>query len=69
MTEFELKFEIPAADLKSVAMAMLEGKVTRQRLQASYFDTADGTLAAHGIVGALAQRAQTLGVSGQGIDG
>ena len=50
MTEFELKFEIPPAMLKSVASAVLEGKATRQRLQASYFDTADGALAAHGIV-------------------
>lgn len=50
MTEFELKFEIPPANLKSVAVAVLEGKVTRQRLQASYFDTADGALAVHGIV-------------------
>ena len=50
MTEFELKFEIPPASLKSVAVDVLEGKATRQRLQASYFDTADGALAAHGIV-------------------
>ena len=50
MTEFELKFEVPPASLKSVAGAVLEGKATRQRLQASYFDTADGALAAHGIV-------------------
>ena len=50
MTEFELKFEIPPAKLKGVAVAILEGKATRQRLQASYFDTADGALAAHGIV-------------------
>ncbi len=50
MTEFELKFEILPANLKSVAAAVLEGKATRQRLQASYFDTEDGALAAHGIV-------------------
>ena len=50
MTEFELKFEIPPAHLKSVAVAVLEGKATRQRLQASYFDTPDGVLAAHGMV-------------------
>lgn len=50
MTEFELKFEIPPANLKSVAVAMLEGKATRQRLQASYFDTPDGALATQGIV-------------------
>ncbi|MGB4118116.1 MAG: CHAD domain-containing protein [Polaromonas sp.] len=50
MTEFELKFEIPPTHLKSVAVAVLEGKATRQRLQASYFDTPDGVLAAHGMV-------------------
>ena len=50
MTEFELKLEIPPANLKSVAAAVLDGKVSRQRLQASYFDTADGALAAHGLV-------------------
>ena len=50
MTEFELKFELEPANLKSVAVALLDGKATRQRLQASYFDTAEGALAAHGIV-------------------
>lgn len=50
MTEFELKLEIPPDRLKSVIASMLEGKTLRQRLQARYFDTLDGTLAAHGIV-------------------
>jgi triphosphatase len=50
MTEFELKFEIPPAHLKSVAVAVLDGTASRQRLQASYFDTPDGALARHGIV-------------------
>ena len=50
MTEFELKFEIPPAQLKSVAVAVLQGKAKRQRLQASYFDTPDGALARHGII-------------------
>ena len=50
MTEFELKFEIPPAQLKSVAAAVLAGAATRKRLQASYFDTPDGALARHGIV-------------------
>lgn len=50
MTEFELKFEVTPKSLRSVAAALLQGKIIRQRLQASYFDTADGTLAAHGIV-------------------
>lgn len=50
MTEFEVKFEIPLAQLKSVGIAVLEGKAKRQRLQASYFDTPDGALAKRGIV-------------------
>ena len=50
MTEFELKFEIPPAQLKSVAAAVLAGAATRKRLQASYFDTPDGALALYGIV-------------------
>ena len=50
MTEFELKFEIPAANLERVAAALKDGKISRQRLQARYFDTVDGTLAAHGLV-------------------
>ena len=50
MTEFELKFEIPPADLKGVAVAVLAAKARRQRLQASYFDTPAGALAACGIV-------------------
>jgi len=50
MTEFELKFEIPPARLKNVVVAMREGKAVRQRLQARYFDTADGALARCGIV-------------------
>ena len=50
MTEFELKFEIPAANLQRVAAALKVGKISRQRLQARYFDTQDGALAAHGLV-------------------
>ena len=50
MTEFELKFEIPSASLQGVATAMRVGKAKRQRLQAKYFDTPDGLLAAQGIV-------------------
>ena len=50
MTEFELKFEIPPTRLKDVAVAMLENKAVRQRLQARYFDTADGALARCGVV-------------------
>ena len=50
MTEFELKLEIPSHALQRVAAAMREGKATRQRLHAGYFDTEDGTLAKHGLV-------------------
>ena len=50
MTEFELKFEVSPAALTGVSAAMQRGTLTRQRLQASYFDTADGMLALHGIV-------------------
>ena len=49
MTEFELKFEIPPANLKGVTAALIEGKSIRRRFQASYFDTVDGALAADGI--------------------
>lgn len=50
MTEFELKLEVPPAQLECVAVAVLDAKATRQRLQASYFDTPDGVLARKGIV-------------------
>lgn len=50
MTEIELKFEIPPANLLRVAAALKEGKTSRQRLQARYFDTAQGALAAQGLV-------------------
>ena len=50
MTEFELKLEIPSHALRRVAAAMREGKVTRQRLHARYFDTEDGALVKHGLV-------------------
>ena len=50
MTEFELKFEIPQANLRRVATALKDGKITRERLQARYFDTEDGVLAKSGVV-------------------
>ncbi|MES2941979.1 MAG: CHAD domain-containing protein [Pseudomonadota bacterium] len=50
MNEFELKFEIPAKSLARVAAAVLEGKASRQSLQASYFDTPEGALAKNAIV-------------------
>lgn len=50
MTEFELKFEVPSGNLASVVAAMRQCKTAKLRLQASYFDTADGALARRGIV-------------------
>ncbi len=50
MIEFELKFEIPPTNLQRIVAALKEGKISRHRLQAKYFDTVEGTLAAHGLV-------------------
>ena len=50
MTEFELKFEVPPQSLQHVAETLQQGKVEKQRLQASYFDTPDAALAKSGIV-------------------
>lgn len=50
MTEFELKFEVPAASLQRVVAQVRSGKVSRRRLRACYYDTPDGALARHGIV-------------------
>ncbi|MDO9114048.1 MAG: CHAD domain-containing protein [Polaromonas sp.] len=50
MTEFELKLEIPPARLASVEAALRRGMTRTQRLRARYFDTADGALAAQGMV-------------------
>jgi triphosphatase len=49
MIEFELKLEVPANRLRSVAAAMNEGKAIQQRFYAYYFDTEEGLLASHGI--------------------
>ena len=50
MTEFELKFEIPQTGLQRVVTALKDGKTSRERLQARYFDTDDGALARNGVV-------------------
>lgn len=50
MTEFELKLEVPAQRLQPLAAAIRQGDASRERLRATYFDTQDGALAAHGIV-------------------
>ena len=50
MNEFELKFEIPASSLKRLSAAVHAAKPQLQSLRACYFDTADGVLAASGLV-------------------
>ncbi|OOG39811.1 CYTH and CHAD domain-containing protein [Polaromonas sp. A23] len=50
MTEFEFKFEIPPARRPAVEAAVRRGRVAQQRLQARYFDTPEGALAAQGVV-------------------
>lgn len=53
--EIEFKFHIPAERLKTLEAAVRRAPVQRTRLRARYFDTADGTLAAHGAVLRLRQ--------------
>lgn len=50
MDEFELKFEISASSLKRLSAAVHSAKPQLQMLRACYFDTADGMLAANGLV-------------------
>ena len=50
MTEFELKLEIPPARMKAVKAAVRRGQATQQRLQARYFDTPEGVLAAQAVL-------------------
>ncbi|KWT97338.1 MULTISPECIES: CYTH and CHAD domain-containing protein [unclassified Variovorax] len=50
MTEFELKFQVDPHDRAAVEGAVARGRSTRERLQALYYDTADGALAAQRIV-------------------
>ena len=47
--EIEFKFQIPADALEAVEAALRSGPCTRMHLQARYFDTPDGALAAHGV--------------------
>ncbi|MEJ8852524.1 CYTH domain-containing protein [Variovorax rhizosphaerae] len=47
--EVEFKFEVPAKQLKAVEKALRAVDATATRLQAHYFDTADGRLAAKGV--------------------
>lgn len=48
--EIEFKFQIPADRLEAVEAAVLSAPSTRLHLQARYFDTEGGDLAAHGVV-------------------
>jgi inorganic triphosphatase YgiF len=50
MAEFELKLQVPAAQADAVAAALRRGEVQQHRLQARYYDTRDGALAARGVV-------------------
>ena len=50
MIEFELKFQVDAQHRAAVESAVARGRSQRTRLQARYFDTADGALAAHRLV-------------------
>jgi inorganic triphosphatase YgiF len=48
--EIEFKFHIPSERLDAVRADLLAAPCEQTRLQARYFDTADGLLAAHGAV-------------------
>jgi triphosphatase len=50
VTEFELKFQVDAQQRAAVEAAVARGRSQRTRLQARYFDTADGALAAQKLV-------------------
>lgn len=50
MIEFELKFQVDAHQRAAVEAAVARGRSHRTRLQARYFDTPDGALAAQRIV-------------------
>lgn len=50
MIEFELKFQVDPRQRAAVESAVARGRSQRTRLQARYFDTADGALAARHVV-------------------
>jgi len=68
--EIEFKFCIPPERLKAVEAAVRRGTVRRTRLQARYFDTAEGALAAAGMVLRLRKEGrrwvQTVKAAGDG---
>jgi inorganic triphosphatase YgiF len=55
MSEFELKFQVPADSAEAVEAALRRGTVRRTRLRARYFDTPDQALARAGLVLRLRQ--------------
>lgn len=57
--EIEYKFQIPADRLEAVEAAVLSAPSTRLHLQARYFDTEGGDLAAHGVVLRLRKEGST----------
>ena len=68
--EIELKFQIPAARLVALRRAVVTGSATLSALEAAYFDTSDGQLAAARIALRLRQEqgvwVQTLKAEGAG---
>lgn len=71
MGELELKFRVPDAALPSLRAALLAHGARRLRLQAHYFDTADGLLARQMITLRLRREGrrwmQTLKTVGEGV--
>jgi inorganic triphosphatase YgiF len=71
MREIELKFQIPAAARTGVRRAVATASAQRLHLQARYFDTPDGRLAAAGLALRLRkegrQWVQTLKSGGDGL--
>ena len=70
VTEFELKLEVPPERPHALAAVLRQGEAHRERLRATYFDTADGALAADGIVVRMRQEGrkwvQTAKAPGRG---
>ncbi|WP_457334815.1 CYTH and CHAD domain-containing protein [Rhizobacter sp. P5_C2] len=68
MHEIELKFQIPESRFTHLRQRFLQGRTEAVRMQAHYFDTADGLLAGHEIALRLrlegSQWVQTLKASG-----
>jgi triphosphatase len=69
MHEIELKFQIPETRFTHLRQRFLQGRTEHVRMQAHYFDTADGLLARHEIALRLrlegTQWVQTLKASGE----